>query len=81
MWDVFPDDMGLDNNVELALANLDLNAPVLEPITFDDADTVEASSSTPANAEITEEDDEIEEINGEHDDQDEDSDVEYDDDD
>jgi hypothetical protein len=25
MWDVFPDDMGLNNNVELALANLDLN--------------------------------------------------------
>jgi hypothetical protein len=31
MWDVFLDDMGLDNNVELALANLDLNEPVLEP--------------------------------------------------
>jgi hypothetical protein len=28
MWDVFPDDMGLDNNVELALANMNLNDPV-----------------------------------------------------
>ena len=35
MWDLFLDDMGLDNNVELALANMDLNDPVLEPITFD----------------------------------------------
>ena len=25
MWDVFFDDIGLDNNVELALANMDLN--------------------------------------------------------
>jgi hypothetical protein len=38
MWDVFPDDMGLDNSVELELANLDLNEPVLEPVTFDDGD-------------------------------------------
>eukprot|EP00253_Pinus_taeda_P027241 PITA_27241 len=36
MWDVFPDDMGLDNSVELALANMDLNDPVLEPVRFDD---------------------------------------------
>ena len=37
MWDVFPDDiMGLDNNMELALANMYLNDPVLEPATFDD---------------------------------------------
>ena len=28
MWDVFPDDMCLESSVELALANLDLNAPV-----------------------------------------------------
>jgi hypothetical protein len=28
------DDMGLDNNVELALVNLDLNEPLLEPVTF-----------------------------------------------
>ena len=32
---VFPDDMGLNNSVELALANLDLNELVLELITFD----------------------------------------------
>jgi len=51
MWDVFLDDMGLDNSVELALANLDLNEPVLEPIIFDDGDTVEGSSSTPVDAE------------------------------
>ena len=79
MWDVFPDDMGLDSSVELALANLDLNAPVLEPVTFDDANTVEASSSTPADAKMTEEEDATEESNGEHDDQDEDSDANYDD--
>ena len=30
MWDVFPDDMGLDTSVELALANMDLNELVLE---------------------------------------------------
>jgi hypothetical protein len=29
MWDVFPDDMGLDNSVKLALANLNLNRRVL----------------------------------------------------
>ena len=67
MWDVFPDYMGLDNSVELALANLDLNAQVLEPVTFYDADTVEASSSTPVDAEMTEED-VAEESSGEHDD-------------
>ena len=53
MWDVFPDDMGLDNSVKLALANMDLNEPMLEPVTFDDGDTLEASSSTPADAKIT----------------------------
>jgi hypothetical protein len=52
MWDVFPDDMGLDNSVELALANLDLNEPVLEPVTFDDGDPLEGSSSTPTDAQI-----------------------------
>eukprot|EP00253_Pinus_taeda_P010118 PITA_10118 len=36
MWDIFPDDMGLDTTVELALANMDLNDPVLEPVRFDD---------------------------------------------
>ena len=46
MWDVFPDDMGLDNTVELALANMDLNDPVLEPVTFDD-EPHEGSSATP----------------------------------
>jgi hypothetical protein len=49
MWDVFPDDMGLDDSVELALANMDLNDPVLEPVTFDD-ESLEGSSSTPTNA-------------------------------
>ena len=54
-------------------------APVLEPVTFDDG--VEASSSTPVDAEMTEEEDasEPEESSGEHDDQDEDSDADYDD--
>ena len=47
MWDVFLDDMGLDNNIELALANMDLTDPVLEPVTFDDEPN-EGSSSTPA---------------------------------
>ena len=46
MWDVFPDDMGLDNTVELALANMDLNDPVLEPVTFNDEPN-EGSSATP----------------------------------
>ena len=48
MWDVFPDDMGLDSSTELALANLDLNDLVLDPVTFDDSDPLEGSSSTPA---------------------------------
>ena len=46
MWDVFLNDMGLDSSVELALANLDLNEPVLEPITLDDGDPLKGSSST-----------------------------------
>ena len=46
MWNVFPDDMGLDNNIELALANLDLNDTMLEAVTFDDSDPLEGSSST-----------------------------------
>jgi hypothetical protein len=45
MWDVFSDDKGLNNSVELALANLDLNELVLDPITFDDGDPLEGSSS------------------------------------
>jgi hypothetical protein len=44
-WDVFPNDMGLDNNVQLALANLDLNELVLESVTFDDVDPLEGYSS------------------------------------
>ena len=82
MWDVFPDDMGLDISVELALANLDLNEPVLEPVTFDDGDIVEGSSSTPTDAEMTldtEEEDAAEESSGEHEDHDGDSAVDYDD--
>ena len=47
---MFPDDMGLDDNVELALANMDLNDPVLEPVTFDDGHPLEGSSSTPVDA-------------------------------
>jgi hypothetical protein len=35
MWDVFLDDMGLENSVKLALVNLDLNEQVLELVTFD----------------------------------------------
>ena len=45
MWDVFPDDIGLDNTIELELSNMDLNYLVLELITFDD-DPHEVSSST-----------------------------------
>lgn len=50
MWDVFLDDMGLDNNFELALVNLDLNEPMLELVTFDDGDPLEGSSSTSIDA-------------------------------
>ena len=50
MWDVFPDDMGLDSSMELALANMDLNDPVLEPVTFDESDRMEGSSSTAGDA-------------------------------
>ena len=81
MWDVFPDDMGLDNSVELALAKMDLNDPVLDPVRFDNGDTVEGSSSTPADAETTldtGEEDAAEESSGDHDD--EDSDADFDDD-
>ena len=76
MLDVFLDDMGLDNSVELALANMDLNDPVLEPVRFDD---LEGSSSTPADAEVTMdtgEEEDAEESSGDHDD--EDSDVDSD---
>ena len=36
----------------MVLANLDLNKPVLEPITFDDGDPLEESSSTTTDAQI-----------------------------
>ena len=39
--------MGLGNSTKLALANLDLNDPVLEPMAFDDSDPLKSSSSTP----------------------------------
>jgi hypothetical protein len=52
MWDVFLDDMDLNNSVELALANLDLNELVLESVTFDDGDPLEGSFSTSTNARI-----------------------------
>lgn len=84
MWDVFPDDMGLDSSVELALANMDLNDPVLEPVRFDDGDIFEGSSSTPADAEATMdtgEEEDAEESSGESGDHDdEDIDVDSDDD-
>ena len=47
MWDVFPDDMGLDSSTKLALANLDLNDQVLESVKFDDSDPLDWSSSSP----------------------------------
>ena len=49
MWDAFLDDMGLDDNVELALANMDLNNLVLESVTFD-GEPFKGSSSTLADA-------------------------------
>ena len=49
MWDMFLDDIGLDSSVELALANMDLNDPVLEPVTFDD-EPHEGSFATPEDA-------------------------------
>jgi hypothetical protein len=52
MWDVFPNDMGLDIDVELVFTNLDLNEQVLEAETFDVGDTLEGSSSTPTDAQI-----------------------------
>jgi hypothetical protein len=49
MWDVFPDDMGLNGNIELALDNMDINEPILEPVTFDDEneEPLDESSTTP----------------------------------
>ena len=74
MWDVFLEDMGLDTTVELALANMDLNDPVLEPVRFDD---LEGSASIPADAEVTMdtgEEEDAEESSGDHDDGDSDAD-------
>jgi hypothetical protein len=45
--DVFPDDVGLDNSVKLALAHLNLSELMLELVTFDDGDLLKGSSSTP----------------------------------
>jgi hypothetical protein len=65
---LFLDDMGLDNSVELALANLDLIEQVLELVTFDDGDLLKGSSSTPTNAylelDIEEDDDDGGESSG-----------------
>jgi hypothetical protein len=36
----------------LAFANLDLNEPLLELVTFDDGDPLQGSSSTPADADL-----------------------------
>ena len=44
---MLPRSIDLDNSTKLALANLNLNDPVLELITFDDVDPMEESSSTP----------------------------------
>ena len=41
-----PNDMGLENTTELALTNMDLNDIVLEPVTLNDGDSMEGSSST-----------------------------------
>lgn len=57
------------------------NKKVLEPVRFDDGDTIGGSSSTPADAEMTldtEEEDAAEESSGDHDD--EDNDADFDDD-
>jgi len=50
MWDVFRDDIGLDGNVELALVNMDLDDPMLEPVSFDN-ELREGSSSISLDAE------------------------------
>ena len=52
MWDVFLDDMGLDNSVELALANLHLNEPVLETVTFDNGALLKGRPPHSADAQI-----------------------------
>jgi len=67
--------MGLDSSDDLALANLDLNESVLEPVTFDDDDPLEGSSSTPLDAHIGLDIEEEEEDGGES----SDSDADFDD--
>jgi hypothetical protein len=57
-----------DNSVELALANLDLNEPMLDMVIFDDGDPLEGSYFTPTDAQIAldiEEEEEEEEDGGE----------------
>ena len=55
--------MRLENNTELAWANLDLTDPVLESVSFDDSDLLEGSSSTPTDIDpqVVEEEEEEEE--------------------
>jgi len=48
MW--FPNDMGLNITFELTLANLDLNALILELVNFDDGDPLQGLFSIPLNA-------------------------------
>ncbi|KAH9328771.1 hypothetical protein KI387_000879, partial [Taxus chinensis] len=54
MWNVFPDEIGLNNSFELALVNLDINESVQELVTFDDGigDLSEGSSATPENEDL-----------------------------
>jgi hypothetical protein len=56
--------MGLENSVELALSNLDINEPMLEPINFDDGDHLEGSSFTLADTHIALDIEEEEEEDG-----------------
>lgn len=44
--------MILDDGVELALANLDLNEPMLEMVTFEDGGHLEGLSFRPIDADI-----------------------------
>jgi hypothetical protein len=52
MWDVFPDDMDMENNIELALAKLDPNDPMLELVNVDDGNPLEGSSSIIADVDL-----------------------------
>lgn len=42
----------LDNSLELALANMDLNASVVQQVTSNDDDPLEGSSFTPTDVDI-----------------------------